>query len=308
MTDPGAAPIFGGRAIVECRSCRLLQISDPPERQTLSQFYRDTYRSSGRYSRGIDQDSFPFDSGFFLSRARSIRNFIAETGWQPNTPAPRVLDFGAGYGHVLHGIREGWPGADLLAVEPDPSCVPFLNRLGARNLSTDESWLPTEVEPQSLDLIVSAQVLEHLLEPVHALRQLSRLLKPEGVMVLEVPNCDGQGENELDTTPHIAFFDSQSLSRCVDFAGGELLRLDTCGQQMSRPTWRDAIPTSLRPPLRFIRDLARGVRGRTPPPVPVDELSWRDPATIPDAEFAHYGGDRIWIRAAIKFPGARNST
>jgi hypothetical protein len=69
-------------------------------------------------------------------------------------------------------------------------------------------------------------VLEHLVDPVMALRHAAVLLKPGGIMFVEVPNnaCaiarrSGLAWEHMDVPRHLNFFDDASLCACIERAG-----------------------------------------------------------------------------------------
>lgn len=102
-------------------------------------------------------------------------------------PPGRLLDLGCGDGIVLALAREdGW---DVHGVELFPEQVQLVrDALGLPVDTADiESYQGT---PASWDVIVLTHVLEHLPDPVGALRKIHMLLKPGGVAVLEFPNID----------------------------------------------------------------------------------------------------------------------
>jgi len=97
-----------------------------------------------------------------------------------------VCEIGSGGGHVLRLF----PQARLTAI--DVSDV-YLD-VARRNLAGyDVRFVKGEVEqlglpPQSFDRIVCTEVLEHTVDPEAILAEIARLLRPEGVAVVTVPN------------------------------------------------------------------------------------------------------------------------
>jgi 2-polyprenyl-3-methyl-5-hydroxy-6-metoxy-1,4-benzoquinol methylase len=96
-----------------------------------------------------------------------------------------VLDFGAGTGQLtlrLHGTRRyrSVTGADLFPRAADlPAAVSWIE--GDLN-----DRLP--IPPASFDLVVAAEVIEHLENPRSVCRELFRLLRPGGHVLLSTPN------------------------------------------------------------------------------------------------------------------------
>jgi SAM-dependent methyltransferase len=104
--------------------------------------------------------------------------------------APRVLDIGCGHDarllQVFAGrIREGVGIDESVSAEAK----------GRANLrfyeAPAEDVLPT-LEDSSFDVVMMVSVLEHLWEPVIALKACHRMLVPGGSLILNVPNWAGK--------------------------------------------------------------------------------------------------------------------
>ena len=100
----------------------------------------------------------------------------------------RVIDIGCGegYGPAFLARRA----RTVLGVDIAPEVVGHANkRYGTENLSflvMDVNRL--EVPPQSYDLAVSLQVVEHLADVSGYFAEIARVLAPEGVALLSTPN------------------------------------------------------------------------------------------------------------------------
>lgn len=293
LSEPRDALVFANRRIARCQRCGLHQITPVPSAAELTTYYREAYRS-GERGRAADADRYPYDSPWFLSRGRAVRGFLESSGaWPPDGGAGAVLDIGAGFGHVLFALGEGLPEARLFATEPDPVCAPFLEHVGARVLTASPEGFPAERPDRPFDVIVMTHVLEHLVEPVRALAELSPLLAPGGRLVLEVPHCSPRFAEQWETAPHLSFFEEGSLTACVERAGGRVDRIVVCGPMYERRTWRDWIPPAVR---RFLRSHVVPRRESGGP-----AADWKDPAVLPDPRFAEVGPDRLWLRAIVAF-------
>src|SRR5215472_286355 len=102
-------------------------------------------------------------------------------------PPGRMLDLGCGDGIVLHLARQdGW---HVKGIELFPDQVAVVREtLGLDvQVSDIESFRGA---PASWDVILLTHVLEHLPDPVGALRKIHELLTPGGIGVLEFPNID----------------------------------------------------------------------------------------------------------------------
>lgn len=151
--------------------------------------------------------------GVYLSR-RPIRQVIRRHR------AEDVLDIGCGY-HATQ-LRDVAPlvrsGVGIeREVGDDAKAVPNLRFLEG----SAEEMLP-KLEPSSFDVVMMISVLEHLWEPVEALRQCRRVLRPAGALVLNVPSWKGKVALETSafrlklSTPegvddHKAYYDKREL-------------------------------------------------------------------------------------------------
>ena len=130
-----------------------------------------------------------------------------------------ILDVGCGSGELVSRLSER--GYRCIGVERDANTISL--RAG-RVLEGTAEKLPEMAE--LFDAIVYSHVVEHLVDPVTALRNAAKLLKPSGVMVIEVPNnasliADYMGlawEN-LDPPRHISFFTERSLRELLQQVG-----------------------------------------------------------------------------------------
>ena len=86
------------------------------------------------------------------------------------------------------------------------------------NITADAGKLP--LKTSSKDYIVASHVLEHILNPLAALKEWKRVLKPGGRLFLTTPNHHEVETMLIDYT-HIHAFDSQSLWDIMDAAGFE---------------------------------------------------------------------------------------
>lgn len=101
-----------------------------------------------------------------------------------------VLDYGAGDGTLLVELFRREPAAQYWAMEPSPKMRDLLQaQLLEAQLTAQVASSPAELPPNSLDLIVCTEVLEHLPEePLDAaLRTIAAALKRDGRALISVP-------------------------------------------------------------------------------------------------------------------------
>lgn len=91
-------------------------------------------------------------------------------------------------GRILEAGAGGSPFSDLLRkVSDDLVTLDINDRYGDIDVIADVQDMP-EVETASFDVVVCTQVLEHLPLPEDALREMRRVLRDDGVLILSAPH------------------------------------------------------------------------------------------------------------------------
>jgi SAM-dependent methyltransferase len=158
-------------------------------------------RQAGRRFESLEQilalpppDSTWFDYALSTNaRGRELASLILK---QPDAPAAprRFLDIGSGFGGLVAAFAER--GLEVRGIEPDIVRV----RLSEANCA-DQGLADVIVADDILDerlvatlgtfdVIAMIDVIEHVLDMPAALRHATALLRPGGVLLLEIPNRD----------------------------------------------------------------------------------------------------------------------
>jgi SAM-dependent methyltransferase len=102
-----------------------------------------------------------------------------------------LLDYGASWGYGVRQFKDA--GYDAAGFEISRARAAFgSQRLGVR-IVTDVR----ELMPASFDIVHTAHVLEHLADLRAAFADFRRLLRPDGHLVIFVPNGDGRSARAL---------------------------------------------------------------------------------------------------------------
>ncbi len=136
--------------------------------------------------------------------------------------ARRVLDIGCGLGlFVYAAVRRGW---DARGVDPSEPLVHFgAGRLGLPILLGDVH--SADIPAQSMDAVRLWDVIEHLLDPVAVLREIHRILRPGGRLVVSTPNWNSMARIalrerwEMLVTDHFTYFTKDSLEAMLASSG-----------------------------------------------------------------------------------------
>lgn len=112
-----------------------------------------------------------------------IRRFLTHVN-----PCLKVLDIGAGHGNDLLIAREAHPSAQLYALESYP---PYVEELRGKGIEVHAVNIEREdypFAPESLDVVMGNQILEHTKELFWILDQVSKILRVGGHFIIGVPN------------------------------------------------------------------------------------------------------------------------
>jgi 2-polyprenyl-3-methyl-5-hydroxy-6-metoxy-1,4-benzoquinol methylase len=225
----------GPFTVMECAACQygvtLPQLSE----EALARYYPSEYFDFWGYS------GRPGDNPLHRLLER-FRNWSATRSYQRPpylldgvTPG-RMLDVGCGSGDLLeHFARQGW---EIYGIDPSASAIAAAAKRGARvhqGTLRDQPW-----EPGSFALITFQHALEHIDDPIDALKCARALLEPGGLLVIDVPNWSCWQRrllfrsrwHPLELPRHLQHFSPRALQRLAALLG---LRVRSVGTTSSVP-------------------------------------------------------------------------
>lgn len=205
--------------IAKCAECGLCFLDPMPSPEEIRSYY----------AKGQFADSY---AGEYVMGEVAARNFADDRLARIETLLGRpgkILDIGAAQGAFLALARNrGWAveGIELDSAAAEKARSRHQLQLHTRDLH--EIGFPNA----AFDAVHMSHVLEHLLDPKATLAEIHRILRPGGVVVIEVPNELGDLFTSIQTTvlrrpqlpyevpePHTFFFSARTLSRLVSAAG-----------------------------------------------------------------------------------------
>lgn len=189
-----------------------------------------------RYQQLLNKNKQKFQKkwGFDATYSQHVRTELLDMIKDPVDTSLRVLEVGCACGGTLLGIKNVYKNSRLYGIE--------LNKYSAEIASLIAEMVEADVEKDSLpypeeyfDYVIFADVLEHMSDPWAALKNIRRHLKPEGKILMSLPNnmhysvisklIMGTWEYEesgiLDKT-HLRFFTMKEIYKMAITTGYEI--------------------------------------------------------------------------------------
>ena len=160
----------------------MLITSPQPSPENLGKYYESTdYISHTDSKRSLFEKAYHFIKGIALkNKLNLVNNCSAIKG--------NLLDIGAGTGDFLLTAKQnGW---NTIGVEPSEKAKGIAINKGIKFSDSTQ-----ELESHSFDVISMWHVLEHVPNLKIQIRELKRLVKPNGTIIIAVPNYKSYDAN-----------------------------------------------------------------------------------------------------------------
>lgn len=146
--------------------------------------------------------------------------------WALKKYAPTMNSFmevGCGTGFILSRVATAFPRARLLGSEMFTTGLKFAS---SRLPSVDFVQMDARHIPyiDEFEVVGSFDVIEHIEEDTEVLQQIYRALKPEGIMLLTVPQHQWLWSKVDEYSCHVRRYDAAELHRKVEEAGFAVVR------------------------------------------------------------------------------------
>jgi len=229
--------------VVECKRCRMLQLTPQPTPSELETYYPKNYWYTLETSAASRLEE--------IYRRLVLRDHVrfVERAVRESAVSGPVLDVGCGGGLFLRMLQDRGFRVMGLDFSHEAAHVAWsLNHAPATCATLEAAPFP----PLSCAAVTMFHVLEHLYDPRTYLQAAHELLRPGGRLIVQVPNAAcwqfrllGASWNGVDVPRHLYGFRPEDLDRMLDSCGFEMLRRKYF-------SWRDnpaGLATSLAPSL-----------------------------------------------------------
>lgn len=200
--------------LVRCRDCRLVYLNPRPTEDEIGDLYPADY-GPHQIARGRLGPLQRMDVGYGMSkRAMFVERHLSSQG--------HALDVGCGTGEFLIELRDrGWRVVGQ-EVSTNAARTAIEAGLDVRTCGLDRCGF----EAESFDLVTLWDVVEHLHDPLSVLREVRRILKPSGLLVLSSPDIQSLDSrlfagwwHGLEIPRHLVLFGPETIARALKCAG-----------------------------------------------------------------------------------------
>lgn len=211
-----------------CEGCGVVFQRTRPTERSISIFYPDTYAPYGAKARQtfltkvLNKLLIPLVERY--TGYRKTMRTLERYRLKGLTSRSTVLDFGCGTAATLDACKRA-ARCKTIGMDFNPRVLASLAKSGHQALLSDKSGWECLAD-QSVDLIISNHSIEHLYDPIDALKQLRRVLKPGGTLDLATPNPKGFSArlfNEywfgLEAPRHIMLFSPELMTTLLKKSG-----------------------------------------------------------------------------------------
>lgn len=206
---------------VRCRQCGLTYQNPRIRQEFIGRYYDDEYIAHRKKMNwGI---MTPLYNRAMGKHDRQKARLVAR--YKTLASSSSVLDIGCGAGTFLLMLRDRY-GANVTGVDfKDLSGLPGFDRIDFRHGPIGQQSFPDA----GFDLVTMWHFLEHDYAPVQTLEKVRRVLKDDGLLVIEVPRLDSLSARlyrerwpGLQAPQHTVLFDKKTLLESVRKAGFEV--------------------------------------------------------------------------------------
>lgn len=140
-----------------------------------------------------------------------------------------VLDVGCKFAYLRDLLKQRGVSVDYYGIDISADTI---NRIADRDdvhFKVGDVMKGLSFADSTFDFVFALEIMEHVASPTSMFKECRRVLKPDGVLVLSVPNpycwveIYGNWRKVPESEGHVSSFTPQTMSRLVAFNGMEIV-------------------------------------------------------------------------------------
>lgn len=129
----------------------------------------------------MNADTSFVGSGYFENTRPDLARLVPSS-------AMSILDVGCGAGRLGELLKNADARRRVYGIEYHQEAAAAASKILDRVFTEDVQHMPPPLPSGSLDCMIFADVLEHLVDPLSVLRRFLPMLKPSGIVLCSIPN------------------------------------------------------------------------------------------------------------------------
>lgn len=175
-----------------------------------------------------------------LQAALSLRNSSGETS------ETRLVEFGCGDGFLVEQVTAAFPETEVHAIDISHTALERARRRAPDSRLIQSDALTTPLAAQAFDIALCSEVLEHVPDDSGLLREILRVLRPGGYLVLTTPNLFTARnllrkligrEPKIEIFEHLREYSYPEIVTGIETAGFCILRFLSIGFYIPKMHW-----------------------------------------------------------------------
>lgn len=206
-----------------CKECKLFVTgtSEAEVREKANLLYKKEYWNGLKSEESLTSDFTNIDS------QGKRRQWTSQYAYSKEYMGKRkdMLEIGAGAGQTIFYFDQ--IGFNVTGIEPDERNVELINQKLKISKCLVGFAEELNIEGQ-FDIIWISHVFEHLVRPDLLLEKLYKILRSNGIIFIEVPNCENEiiRDSSINDNPSTFHFSKKSLVRISQNAGYSVVCCD----------------------------------------------------------------------------------
>ncbi len=189
-------------------------------------------RKSELYYEEIGDDFDRFMSDYDVERRAALIGDLFDEAYGTAKPVGRTLEIGCGTGAITATYRHR---VDALLVTDISARLAAQVGEAHHAESQAEDATDLSFEPETFEVVVSSECIEHCPDPVRAVDEMVRVLEPGGVLILTTPNrlwlpvvVAAQRLKLRPFQGNEVFLGYRQLAKAVEAAGADVIHQTGC--------------------------------------------------------------------------------
>lgn len=214
-----------------CSTCNLGFTHPMPTEEQLSEFYNSSYFTSSQFLKNtkllIGYQNYLAEKEIHLANAKYIIKKLNR--FRASAPGT-LLEVGCAMGFFLDHARSlGW---EVKGIDLAEDAVNFAKeKLGLDVVKGDIFSLNADTD--SFDTCISIGTMDHLKDPVAVFNEISRILKPNGLLLITIGSISELVPFHYRPPEHLFYFSRKSLKIALEKSGFKVKQISNFWTQYS---------------------------------------------------------------------------